>query len=112
MKDFVGNNPALTYSFIIGLVAAIIAVVVAAGVPLSVELTAAIEGLVVMIAAILIGVVTRGKVVPFKNVLEYRTLNSDGSTSAHVTSGPANEMIVPGQEVRPYSYGSSENTQH
>lgn len=110
--EFIKNNPALFNSFVIGLVAAIIAVVVALGVPVSVELIAAIEGLIAFIAAIIIGVVTRGAVVPFKNVLEYRSLNPNGTTSVDVTAGPANDHIIEGQTVRPYTFEAASDARH
>lgn len=101
MGEFISNNPALFYSLTIGLAAAIISVVVAFGVPASPELIAAIDGLVVMVASTVIGFVTRGKVVPFKNVLEYRLINPDGTTSDNVVAGPANDMIKTGEGIRP-----------
>lgn len=99
--SFIKNNPALFYSFVIGLVGAVVAVLIALGVNVTEELKAAILGLVTMVASILIGVFTRGAVVPFQNVLEYRAIHPDGSTSHDVVlAGPANDLAVEGHEVR------------
>lgn len=100
MVDFVRNNPALFYSFAIGLAASVIAVIAAFGVPITAELHGAISGLITLIASIIIGFVTRGKVVPFKNVLEYRRIEQDGSLSVDVVAGPANDMEPEGHVVR------------
>ena len=100
MGDFIKNNPALFYSFTIGLTAAVISVIVAFGVPVTPEIANAVSGLITIVASIIIGVVTRGKVVPFQNVLEYREINQDGTLSQNVVAGPANEMVPTGTDVR------------
>lgn len=112
MKDFIGNNPALFYSFVIGLASAVIAVIVEAGVTLSVGLEAAIMALIVMVASIVIGIITRGKVVPFKNTVEYRQIGPDGKLTDAIVAGPANTLAAPGSSIRPYEIDTLSEPRH
>lgn len=98
--DWIRNNPALFNSFAIGLTVAIVTFLVALGVPVSPEVSAALVSLVTMIGAIIIGIITKGQVVPFQNVLEYRKIESDGRLSAEVIAGPANDLTTIGKRVR------------
>lgn len=78
------NEPTLTVSGISAAVAAIIALLVAFGLNLSVEQTAAIMGVVSVLAPIAVGVIARKFTVSLNRVAAYEPKDSDA-----VVAGPA-----------------------
>lgn len=88
------GEPALNTSRAVALVAAIIAVVVAFGIPLDTEKQLAIVGLVTVAAPLVQGYLTRRKVVPADEVAVQVPTGTDV-----LVAGPALPLVADGTEV-------------
>ena len=87
------HEPLISISSIVAAATAVIALLVAFGVPLTEDQKVAILGLVGVLAPVIVALVTRGKVTPNAAVVE--GLNSSGI----VYAGEANELPT-GQPIR------------
>ena len=87
------HEPLISVSSIVAAATAVIALLVAFGVPLTEDQKVAILGLVGVIAPVIVALVTRGKVTPNAAVVE--GLNSSGI----VYAGEANELPT-GEPIR------------
>ncbi|WP_058234106.1 hypothetical protein [Devriesea agamarum] len=87
------SEPVISAATITAIVAALIALLIAFGIPISEDQKVAILGLVAVIAPIIV-MVARKYVTPNSKVLEHV---SDGE----VIAGPANEAVPNGDVIRP-----------
>ena len=89
------NEPLVTAATIVSAVTAVLALLVAFGVPVTQEQQVAILGVVAVLAPLIVAALARPKVTPHSNVLEYQD-----PTTGYVVAGPANEAVEAGDVIR------------